>query len=280
MSRLGFGRKGRVQTTLPRWGSSWSSPLSGTPVYMTFINFEKAFDNIDRSVAETITSLGHPWEVHPPFTEDLWQLQLQSHQQWSPFRTDRDAHWIMPGCLLLPFLFLLSSTGQWQRQKNIAMTYSEPSWLWLEDLDCADDVALLSHNHQGMQSILDKLTHMAKISAKAGLRINKSKAKGMRINTTNADRPELDGKEMDEVEDIAYLGSNKGKNGGSDQGIHHWIGKVRTAFWVRYGNLKRYPERWKYGCLTPTWNPSSCMGKSRVFKFSQRLAQVTGTLSG
>lgn len=64
----------------------------------------------------------------------------------------------------------------------------------LEDLDFADDVALLSHNHQGMQS---KLTRMSKISAKAGLRISKSKTKGMRINTTNADRLELDGEEID-----------------------------------------------------------------------------------
>lgn len=58
----------------------------------------------------------------------------------------------------------------------------------LEDLDCTDDVALLSHNHQGMQSKLEKLTWMAKISLKVGLRINKSKAKGMvRTNTTNGD---------------------------------------------------------------------------------------------
>ena len=60
----------------------------------------------------------------------------------------------------------------------------------LEDLTFADAVAFLSRNHRDMQS---KLTRMAKISAKAGLRISKSKTKGMRINTTNADRLELDG---------------------------------------------------------------------------------------
>ena len=65
----------------------------------------------------------------------------------------------------------------------------------LEDLDFADDVALLSHNHQGMQS---NLTQMAKISAKAGLRISKCKTKGMRINTSNAHRLELDGEDIEE----------------------------------------------------------------------------------
>ena len=57
----------------------------------------------------------------------------------------------------------------------------------LEDLDFVDDVDLLSHNHEGMQS---KLTRIGKT---LGLRISKSKTKGMRINTTNTDRLELDG---------------------------------------------------------------------------------------
>ena len=65
---------------------------------------------------------------------------------------------------------------------------------------------------QGMQS---KLTRMGIISAEADLRVNKSKTKGMGINTTNADRLELDGEEVDEVEDFAYLGSNISNDDGS-----------------------------------------------------------------
>ena len=54
------------------------------------------------------------------------------------------------------------------------------------------------------------------ISAKAALRITKSKTKE-RINTRNADRLELDGEEIDEVEDFANLSSNISKDGGSDR---------------------------------------------------------------
>lgn len=54
------------------------------------------------------------------------------------------------------------------------------------------------------------------ISAKPDLRINKSKTKG-RINTRNADRLELDGEDIDEVEGFANLGSNISKDGGSDR---------------------------------------------------------------
>ena len=109
-----------------------------------------------------------------------------------------------------------------------------------------------------MQSKLDKLTRMAKIAAKACLRINKSKAKGMRINTTNADRLELDGKEMDEVEDIAYLGSNNSKNGGSDQDIHLWIGKARTAFTI----------------LSPAWKSKTISRKMKVRIFNTNMKSV------
>ena len=68
------------------------------------------------------------------------------------------------------------------------------------------------------------------ISAKAGLSISKSKTKGMRINTTNADRQELNGEEIDDVKDFAYHGNNISKDGGSDRDIQLTIGKARTAF--------------------------------------------------
>ena len=55
-----------------------------------------------------------------------------------------------------------------------------------------------------------KLTRLPKISAKAGLRISKSKTKGMRINTPNADNLQLD-----DVEDFRLR-----------------IGKARTAFTI------------------------------------------------
>ena len=64
--------------------------------------------------------------------------------------------------------------------------------------------------------IPSKLTRKGMISAKPDLRINKSKTKG-RINTRNADRLELDGEDIDEVEGFANLGSNISKDGESDR---------------------------------------------------------------
>jgi hypothetical protein len=51
----------------------------------------------------------------------------------------------------------------------------------LDDLDFADDLALLSHNHKQMQ---DKTTRLATTSTGSGLKINLKKTELMKINTT------------------------------------------------------------------------------------------------
>ena len=121
----------------------------------------------------------------------------------------------------------------------------------LEDLDFADDIVLLSHNHHGMQL---KLMRLAKISAKTGIRISKSKAKVMRVNTRNANKLELDGEAIDEVENFTYLGSNISKDGGSDRDIQTRIGKARTTF----------------AMLTPVW-------RWNRWKFFRESSMVTTT---
>ena len=76
-------------------------------------------------------------------------------------------------------------------------------WSQLNDLDFADDIALVSHNHQQMQR---KTTHMANTAAKIGLNVSKDKTKVMRINNTVDDGIVLDGDYLEEVESFTYLG--------------------------------------------------------------------------
>ena len=64
---------------------------------------------------------------------------------------------------------------------------------------------------------------------------------------SNAGRLDLDGEEIDEAEDFAYLGSNIRKDGGSDWDIQ-WIGKVRTAFII----------------LSPVWKSKTISRKTKL----------------
>ena len=85
---------------------------------------------------------------------------------------------VRQGYLFSPFLFLLvmktTTTG---RNNGIQWTL----WTQLGDLDFADDLALLSHNHSQMQ---DKTTLLETTSALTGLKINRKKTELMKMNTT------------------------------------------------------------------------------------------------
>ena len=76
----------------------------------------------------------------------------------------------------------------------------------LEDLDYADDIALLSTNARHLQQKANVLNENAK---KAGLHINLKKTKVMHLNLTEP-HPQImiDGEELEAVDDFTYLGSN------------------------------------------------------------------------
>nr|KAG5704837.1 hypothetical protein BaRGS_001308 [Batillaria attramentaria] len=88
---------------------------------------------------------------------------------------------VRQGCLSSPFLFLLvidwimktTTTGR----KNVIQ---RTIWTQLDDLDFADDLALLSHSHSQMQ---DTTTCLEATSAGTGLKINRKKTELMKINT-------------------------------------------------------------------------------------------------
>ena len=101
-------------------------------------------------------------------------------------------------------------------------------WTQLDDLDFADDLALLSHNKQQMQT---KTTELDTISAQAGLHIHKDKTRIMKINTTSNDPIVLRGDNpLQEVDTFTYLGSVISREGGTDEDVQARIQKARAAF--------------------------------------------------
>ena len=202
----------------------WNSPL-----YINFIDFEKAFDSVDR---ETLWKLLRHYRV----PEKIISLIQCTYQDMSC----RIAHagqisdsfdvktGVRQGCLLSPFLFLLvidwimrtTTTG---RNNGIQWTL----WTQLDDLDFAEDLALLSHNHNQMQ---DKTTRLETISARTGLNINTKKTELMKINTTANTPVTVAGKPIKKVESFVYLGSVVDKQGGTDWDVAARIGKARGAF--------------------------------------------------
>ena len=86
-------------------------------------------------------------------------------------------------------------------------------WTQLDNLDFADDLALLSHNHSQMQ---DKTTLLETTSAGTGFKIYRKKTELMKMNTTANAPITVVGEPIREVESFVYLGSVVDQQGGTD----------------------------------------------------------------
>ncbi|VDO73005.1 unnamed protein product [Schistosoma margrebowiei] len=107
------------------------------------------------------------------------------------------------------------------------------SRMQLNDLDFADDLALLSQTQQQMQA---KTNSVAAASAAVGLNIHKGKSKVLRYNTECTNPITIDGEDLEDVKTFTYLGSIINEHGGSDAHVKARIGKARAAY-LQFRNI-------------------------------------------
>ena len=103
-------------------------------------------------------------------------------------------------------------------------------WSQLDDLDFADDLALLSHSYEQMQ---EKTYLLNLVSAQTGLNININKTKIMKANTNSKNVVTVGGKPLEETDCFTYLGSTINKAGGTEEDTKARIKKTRVAFLMR-----------------------------------------------
>ena len=115
----------------------------------------------------------------------------------------------------------------------------------LEDLDFADDVALISSTQRHVQLKTNRLVENAE---RTGLRVNVGKCKVMKVNAKNNEAITVNGLVLEDVEKFNYLGATVGKQGGAEEDIKTRLGKARGAF------VK----------LNRVWNSSSVSRKTKI----------------
>ncbi|CAH8471399.1 unnamed protein product [Schistosoma rodhaini] len=202
----------------------WNSSL-----YINFIDYEKAFDSVDRTTLwKLLRHYGVPEKIVNIIRNSYDGLNCQivhGGQLTDSFEVKTG---VRQGCLLSPFLFLL--VIDWIMKTSTSGGMHGIQWtgrMQLDDLDFADDLALLSQTQQQMQ---EKTTSVAAASAAVGLNINKGKSKTLRYNTICTNPITLDGEALEDVEIFTYLGSIIDEHGGSDADVRARIGKARAAY--------------------------------------------------
>ncbi len=233
-----------------------------TPLYAVFVDFQKAFDSVDR---EVIWKLMNHYGFPRKFIAIIQQMYLDASCQvihegklTEPFSVQTG---VRQGCLLSPTIFLMvidwimrqSTTGQ---RTGIQWTLMKQ----LEDLDFADDICLLSHKQQDAQ---EKLSRIAKEARKTGLQINVGKTEVMKMNNRQQDPLQLYQEDIKEVDKFVYLGSVVNKEGGADEDIKSRINKARYAF----------------NTLRPIWRSAtlSLNNKIRIFNTNVKSVLLYGS---
>ena len=141
-----------------------------TSLYVNFIDYEKAFDSLDR---QTLWNILKNYGVPDKFVnlirnqyEGMTCRVVHGQQLTYAFRVLTG---VRQGCLQSPFLFLLAI--DWLMKMSTEEKKNGIQWtLWeqLDDLDYADDLALLSDTQQQMQ---DKSDILSQSSTCIGLNI-------------------------------------------------------------------------------------------------------------
>ncbi|XP_070493805.1 uncharacterized protein [Chironomus tepperi] len=202
----------------------WQSAL-----YLVFIDYEKAFDSIDRECIWTeLRNLGVPEKLIRLIREAYDGFRCRVLHESVQSESFVSLTGVRQGDLLSPLLFLVIMDKVMR-----SVTRGKPRGIvWslndrLEDLDYADDACLLTHTHQDMQG---KLRDLEFESAKVGLVINVKKTEEIRINAKNNAPLYIGEQTIKRVQHFTYLGSNVSADGGTRKDVEQRIQKARGAF--------------------------------------------------
>lgn len=225
-----------------------------THAHLLFIDFERAFDSLDRSMMwQILTSYGVPDKLLHIIQSMYRDANCRVVHCGLLGREFNVASGVKQGCILSPLLFLLVLDWVMKKTNNKprGIQWGNVNMTRLEDLDFADDICLMANSRQELE---EKLVRLVTYGKQVGLKVNVAKTKFMRINPqVSRNQPLLiEGEIIDEVENFCYLGSIIAKDGGADLCVDNRIQKARQAF----------------GMLNGVWNSSHISRnlKMRFFK--------------
>ena len=141
---------------------------------------------------------------------------------------------VKQGCNMSGFLFLL--VIDWVMRRSVEGARTGIRWTMttmLEDLDFADDLALISSTFTQTQTKIDRLNRNRKGTGFKNISTKKTKVMRINVNNNNNNNNNnavvVDGQEVEDVDSFDYLGARITKHGGADD-IKNRQGKATGAF--------------------------------------------------
>nr|KAG5694275.1 hypothetical protein BaRGS_031993 [Batillaria attramentaria] len=205
--------------------NEWQATL-----YTHFVDFEKAFDSLHRrGLWNIMKSYGIPEKLIRMVKlmyDDFECAVIDEGEQTRWFKITTG---VKQGCVMSGFLFLLAI--DWIMRQTTERHRHGIRWdltSTLEDLDFADDIALISSKFEHIQAKTDRLVENA---GRVGLRLNSAKCKVMRTNAKRQDKVKIGQEEVEDVKEFVYLGATVATDGGGTEDIKNRLSKARGAFY-------------------------------------------------
>jgi len=124
---------------------------------------------------------------------------------------------------------------EWVMRRTVGNGENGIRWrvtLKLDDLDFADDIALISSTKQQFRDKTTKLEEARQV----GLKVSTEKAKVMRINARKQEKIVVNEIDIDDLDKFTYLGAKVCKEGGAIKDLTNRLSKARGAF-IRLKNI-------------------------------------------
>ena len=195
-------------------------------LYVNFVDFEKAFDSIHReSLWKILRNYGIPCKIVHLIKSFYNNFRCSVGHSDIFFYVKTG---VRQGCVMSAVLFNLAI--DWVMRKTTEDSPRGIRWSLfstLDDLDFADDLALLSHTHQHMQ---EKTTRLQTHGQQIGLRISTKKTETIALNVKRPAPVQVNGEDLRQTDSFTYLGSIIKPEGGTKEDIHSRLSKARSVF--------------------------------------------------
>jgi hypothetical protein len=200
-----------------------------TGLYVTFMDFEKAFDSLNsKKIWRILKEYRIPHKIINLVKEMYQDSTLHILHEGALSKPIVANSGVKQGYVLSPTIFIIVMNYiikmvTANKRRGITWKLTER----LEDLDYADDICLLSQSYKDMKQ---KLEDLNKEAVKVGLKMNASKTKAMKINSKIKTKLQVNGNIIAETEKFQYLDSLVKINGGAEEDVNNRISKANSAF--------------------------------------------------
>ncbi|KAL1446569.1 hypothetical protein WDU94_003622 [Cyamophila willieti] len=210
-------------------------------VFLAFVDFEKAFDNLKHeSLKDILEEIDIP-KAELRLIENLyWNQKGKVRTKFGDSETFNIEKGVRQGCLISPILFNIYVEKIIEKALGMENKGFTINGRIVNNLRYADDTLIIAKSKNELKRLLEQLQNAC---AEFGMRINMKKTKTMTVRKIEKQEEEpnitLGAETLEEVKKYPYLGADITHDARCVQEVKKRIGIAKNSFWKHKEILRR-----------------------------------------